>query len=185
MTAVEFVPWPKIGRLNRDIVITEKIDGTNAAIGILEDGTVYAQSRTRIITPGKSTDNFGFAAWVAERAYLGDLLGAGLHYGEWWGLGIQRGYGQARKRFSLFNTARWGDARERLAEQDIEVVPVLYEGPFSQGAIDTALEGLRDGGSYATDGYANAEGIVVYHTATKTMFKVTLDGDEKPKGQAA
>lgn len=27
----EFRPWPKIARLNRDIVITEKIDGTAAA----------------------------------------------------------------------------------------------------------------------------------------------------------
>src|ERR1035437_8585597 len=77
--SIEFAPhapghvaFPKIARLNRDIVITEKIDGTNAAIGIVElpqseEGSVmyevYAQSRNRIITPGKG-DHAGFAAWV-------------------------------------------------------------------------------------------------------------------------
>ena len=34
MTEPEFKPWPKISRYNRDIVITEKIDGTNGAIHI-------------------------------------------------------------------------------------------------------------------------------------------------------
>ena len=29
-----FQGWPKIARLNRDIIITEKLDGTNAAIGV-------------------------------------------------------------------------------------------------------------------------------------------------------
>ncbi len=35
-----FKPWPKIPRLRRDIVITEKIDGTNAIIHVAEDGTL-------------------------------------------------------------------------------------------------------------------------------------------------
>ena len=30
--APPFRDWPKIARLNRDVVITEKIDGTNGAI---------------------------------------------------------------------------------------------------------------------------------------------------------
>jgi len=100
-------------------VITEKIDGTNAAIGVVQTGwdgeagavsrphyRVYAQSRTRIITP--QSDNMGFAAWVQQHAeVLAQTLGEGLHFGEWWGVGIQRGYGLSERRFSLFNTARW------------------------------------------------------------------------------
>lgn len=75
----EFQSFPKIARLNRDIVITEKIDGTNAAIGVEPIGLgaqtgeyvegqvrVYAQSRSRIITP--EDDNFGFAKWVRDNA---------------------------------------------------------------------------------------------------------------------
>jgi hypothetical protein len=190
----EFQPWPKIARLNRDIIITEKIDGTNAAIGITEDGEVYAQSRTRIITP--EDDNFGFAAWVARNAEgLLLELGPGLHFGEWWGRGIQRNYGLNHKRFSLFNVTRFGPQLHRpdlgyhgfVFEDDsvLDIVPVLYEGPFHGDHALDALDKLRIGGSVAARGFMKPEGIVVYHTAARTMFKVTLEGDEAPKGQAS
>lgn len=64
-TKIEFTPFPKIARLNRTVVVTEKIDGTNAAVGVTEDGVVYAQSRKRVITPEQ--DNFGFATWVRDK----------------------------------------------------------------------------------------------------------------------
>jgi len=35
---MEFVSFPKIARLSRECVITEKIDGTNASIYIGNDG---------------------------------------------------------------------------------------------------------------------------------------------------
>ena len=35
---MEFIKFEKIARLNREIIITEKIDGTNAQICITEDG---------------------------------------------------------------------------------------------------------------------------------------------------
>lgn len=179
---IEFRGWPKIARLNRDIIVTEKIDGTNAAIGVTEDGEVYAQSRTRVITLEK--DNFGFAKWVSEHTEaLAEGLGVGLHFGEWWGPGIQRGYGLAQRRFSLFNADRW-DPVEDAAELGpyIHVVPVLYEGPFSEMAIRHTLDHLRVHGSEASPGFMRPEGIVVYHTAARTMFKVTVEGDAKPKG---
>ena len=36
MEPLEFRPYPKTPRLNREIVVTEKIDGTNGAIVIEE-----------------------------------------------------------------------------------------------------------------------------------------------------
>ena len=122
MTAPEFTGFGKIARLVGDMTITEKIDGTNAAVGITEDGDVYAQSRSRIITP--KDDNFGFAAWV--EAHTDELLnlGPGVHFGEWWGMGIQRKYGLTERRFSLFNVARWANGWERPA--CCPVVPILY-----------------------------------------------------------
>lgn len=180
----EFRPWPKIARLNRDIIITEKLDGTNAAIGITDSET-YAQSRTRVITP--EADNFGFARWVLDHELeLREQLGPGLHFGEWWGKGIQRGYGLTERRFSLFNVKRFAylnDPEFIAAARDIGVrtVPVLYEGPYSQLAIQQALDTLRVKGSQAVP-FMNPEGIVVFHTAASTMFKVTLEGDEAPKG---
>lgn len=179
----EFQPWPKIARLNRDITITEKIDGTNAAVIIDESLAVYAQSRTRIIHPGD--DNFGFAKWVDENAEaLAWLLGPGHHFGEWWGQGIQRKYGMTEKRFSLFNTSRWADL-DPTDVPGLGVVPVLYEGPFSQLEIAIALDALENWGSKAAPGFMEPEGVVVYHHAANSMFKVTLKNDEAPKGAVA
>ena len=42
---IAFEGWPQIARLNRGIVVTEKIDGTNAAVIITSDGRVGAQSK--------------------------------------------------------------------------------------------------------------------------------------------
>ncbi len=184
MSAPEFTPWPKVARLNRDITITEKIDGTNAAVGVTEDGEVYAQSRTRLITP--KDDNFGFARFVADNAdTLRDLLGPGLHFGEWWGAGIQRGYDLLEKRFSLFRAAVYEEAVVQLGHPQIRVVPVLYEGPFSEDAVKGAIDFLRQYGSRAALGYPRPEGVVVYHEAARTMFKVTLEKDEAPKSLVA
>lgn len=181
----EFQAWPKIARLNRGMVMTEKIDGTNAAIGVTEDGEVYAQSRTRLITP--EDDNFGFAAWVRDRAEAARvLLGPGIHYGEWWGKGIQRGYDQITRRFSMFNVSRWQAAVEgnsAFAEFGFEVVPTIYAGYFNTVTIDNAVEYMRDLGSHVVPGYMKPEGVVIYLPAARQLFKVTLEGDEKPKGQ--
>lgn len=223
----EFEAFPKIPRLNRDITVTEKLDGTNAAV-IIEEldrdderygdphstagqaGGVYAlaevgphggrrkfivaaQSRKRLITPNsetsKGSDNFGFAGWVQEnRAELIRLLGPGRHFGEWWGQGIARNYGQTGRRFSLFNPSfKFGltmDESPLLADHVVDVVPVLYEGPFRQHIIDDIIVTLRRDGSVAAPG-AKPEGVIVFHTAARQLFKVTCWDDEKPKEVAA
>lgn len=171
---IPFEAFPKIPRLNRTIIVSEKIDGTNACVHVAEDGTVLAGSRTRWITP--DDDNMGFAKWVkAHEEELRVGLGLGTHFGEWWGCGIQRRYGLTEKRFSLFNTDRWGkdDARPSCCH----VVPVIYQGPFSQYAIDEALYVLKEQGSRAAPGFTKPEGVVIFHNYSRQMFKVTLDGD--------
>ena len=176
-----FFPFPKIARLSRDICVTEKLDGTNACIHITEDGRMFAGSRTRWITP--AADNYGFSKWVERHGIELLLLGPGTHFGEWWGAGIQRRYGLTEKRFSLFNVGRWNAANQ--PPTCCHVVPVLYKGPFSQKIIDDCLTVLCIGGSVAAPGFMNPEGIVVYHTAAKIMFKKTLEKDEQPKGVTA
>lgn len=190
---MEFTPWSKTPRLFRGMVVTEKIDGTNAAIRIKESGgyvlprdavtyvgrgegmrTVYAQSRNRFVIPGD--DNHGFAQWVRDNAesLVGDL-GPGIHFGEWWGQGIQRGYGLTEKRFSLFNTEKWGGTL--FSTPELHVVPVLGRGPFDTDTIRDLAEGLSSGGSVASPGFANPEGVCVYHLASRQVFKYTTDGD--------
>lgn len=217
---IEFREWPKIFRLNREIIVTEKIDGTNACIivqpadgsfaegvkfvkedgwpvldvdadgtepGVLVDlsgsrAIVSAQSRKRVISPGK--DNFGFARWVRENAeQLANLLGYGYHYGEWYGSGIQRGYGlqNGEKRFMLFNVDRW--ANLPLTVPGLEVATVMYRGPFRTPNIKHSVEELKTWGSKHVPGFKNPEGVVVYHTAANTAFKVTCEKDEQHKGE--
>jgi len=175
ITAPEFTPFPKIARLSRPIVITEKIDGTNASIWIAPDfSEIRASSRTRWITP--KDDNFGFARWVESHREELLMLGEGHHFGEWWGSGIQRGYGltNGERRFSLFNTSRWGESRPPCCE----VVPVLYHGEFDTDVVEVALDRLASLGSQAAPGFMRPEGVIVYHTAANMMFKKTLEKDE-------
>jgi hypothetical protein len=178
-----FKPWPKLPRLFRDVIITEKIDGTNAAVIIGEDGGWAAQSRNRLISP--SADNAGFAGWVWDNGpALAEILGPGYHYGEWWGQKIGRNYGLGHRRFSLFNTTRWQGAEHHGSFDQVPelgVVPVLYQGPFSTDVVTWMLEDLRDLGSVAAPGFENPEGVVVFHTAANSMFKVTLENDDNPK----
>jgi hypothetical protein len=179
----EFVAWPKIARLNRDMTITEKIDGTNACIIITEDD-MYAQSRTRVITP--DGDNFGFASWV--KTWQDELrvdLGIGRHFGEWWGSGIQRKYGltDGERRFSPFNTHRFSEKNGYFSTPGVATVPVLYDGPWSDDVVNNELRALRDYGSVAAPGFMNPEGVVIFHNAAHVAFKVTLEGDDVPKGQ--
>lgn len=187
----KFEDFGKIARFSREIVISEKIDGTNAQIYIHQkyDGAGYpdarlsiiAGSRNRWITP--EDDNYGFARWVKENQKELLKLGEGRHYGEWWGSGIQRGYGLTKgdKRFSLFNTHRWNDPEIRPV--CCSVVPELYRGPMNAGAIADTLKQLEHMGSSVSPGFMNPEGIVIYHSAAKTYFKKTLDKDEEPKGK--
>lgn len=174
-----FIPFPKIPRLKRGCVITEKIDGTNAQVVVGEDGSVRAGSRNRWITP--DDDNFGFARWVAERADELRELGPGQHFGEWWGLGIQRGYGLHERRFWLFNAGRWGEERPACCG----VVPVLYAGDFSTDAVDATLAALKAGGSKAAPGFMKPEGVIVYLTAARHTYKVLAENDEISKSEAA
>lgn len=200
----EFEGFPSIARLRRDCIISEKIDGTNAAVLIEELNpdldysqdqyvvaevkdesqpfdTYYgicAQSRKRLITPGD--DNFGFARWVQSNAEgLVKTLGIGRHFGEWWGSGIQRGYGLVKgdKRFSLFNTSRWKDA-DFTSVPGLGVVPELFTGEFSTENIDWVRDMLFATGSQASPGFMNPEGIVVYHTASKSLYKVTYGPED-------
>ncbi len=224
MTA-KFTPFPKIPRFNREIIITEKIDGTNAGVHItpvaegfheMDDPTVIsvvfdaevsdqwfavrASSRKRFIVPGD--DNFGFAAWVHSHVQELVALGVGSHFGEWWGQGIQRGYGLDHKRFSLFNAGRWfrriddkepeadgivaAAAGQQFPPECCDVAPVLarLDGP-STVAVAGVVAALRLGGSVAAPGFMDPEGIVIFHAAANQLFKVTLEEDEKPKGLAA
>ena len=176
----EFTPFPKIPRLSREVIVTEKIDGTNASIFISEEGDFLTGSRKRWITP--DDDNFGFSRWAHEHKDELLKLGPGHHFGEWWGSGIQRGYGlqKGERRFSLFNVSRWSTD---TLPGCVSLVPVLYKDNFDflTELLPIILKGLRDYGSQAAPGFMQPEGVVIFHTAGNCIFKKTLEKDGQPK----
>lgn len=200
MNELEFVGFNKIPRYNRDVIITEKIDGTNAQILIAEWSNdpaappsiakfetsngqrfgMWAGSRNRWLDI--HNDNFGFANWVGEN--YGELshLGPGRHFGEWWGKGIQRGYGLNEKRFSLFKPRPEGNPLPAC----VGVVPILKQwGNPSDRVITEVLMDLKTNGSVAAPGFMKPEGIVIFHTKSRQLYKITLEDDNVGKEEAA
>lgn len=178
-----FVEFQKLARFRREWIITEKIDGTNGQIYVTDDLQIYAGSRSRWLVPGQQ-DNFGFAAWVERnKNELIAKLGPGRHYGEWYGKGIQRGYGLSDRRFALFNTSRWLDPEVRPV--CCEVVPVIHTGVDATDHINQILEDLRSSGSFAVPGFMRPEGVVLFSVAAGKAFKVTLENDGLPKSLVA
>lgn len=178
---IKFEGFPKIPRLFRDVVILEKIDGTNAQVFIYQTVTsaleLRAGSRNRWITP--ADDNFGFARWCEDHREELLTLGPGRHFGEWYGAGIQRNYGLTEKRFALFAPDKYPvETRPACCG----VAPVLCRCTIDTLTIRYVLEQLRQGGSRLVPGFMQPEGIVVYHTAGRVSFKVTLENDDEPKG---
>lgn len=166
---MNFLTWPKIPRLvNETFHITEKIDGTNACIVISEDGNILAQSRKQFITPMK--DNYGFANWVyVNHDRLFKDLGPGHHFGEWWGLGIQRGYGLTEKRFSLFNPTK-----QSSICWNIPILTSCKAGGLIP-AIVAQTTILCSKGSSAAPGFMKPEGLVIYGEQSKCYWKVLFD----------
>jgi hypothetical protein len=187
------VKFPKIPRLSREMLITEKIDGTCGCVLITEQGDFLVGSKHRWIGYAKGFDNYGFAAWAC--AHKEDLiadLGVGRHFGEWWGNGIQRGYGCApgERYFSLFNVLHWEKEfakpeRPGVGFKLCRLVPVLHRGPFSIiRQVEVVMNRLRILGSQARPGYMNPEGVVVCHVPSRYLFKKTFKNDEAGKERA-
>ena len=210
---MEFQGFPKISRLSRECIITEKIDGTNAQIYIepvpdpyIPEKGIYSDcgmimrvgSRTRFLT--LEDDNHGFCNWAFEHGIeLIMGLGPGRHYGEWWGKGIQRNYGLKTKKFSLFNVIRWclpWEIPKQIPKEDPRIikmqdvlpkccglVPVLWRGIFNTNEVDISLDMLKKYGSKAAPGFMKPEGVVVYHIPGNVGFKKTIEKDEEPKSK--
>lgn len=171
----EFRSFQKISRLSRPIIITEKIDGTNAQIHITEDGQFLVGSRNHYLTAEE--DNHGFFKWAMENKEDLLKLGVGRHFGEWWGKGIQGRYSIKEKRFSLFNVTRHLIDRPACCH----IVPILAtHDELDTFAIENVMEELTITGSIASGIQTDKpEGIVVYHTHSNGLFKKTFEGDKE------
>jgi len=199
--------WPKTPRLTTPFVITEKIDGTNSCVAISRLGdrdglsaadldfpehhgvtvvfthgacfAVRAASRTRWIAPGPR-DNFSFAEWVHENAEALTVLGVGRHYGEWFGRGIQRGYGMTERCWALFDE-KWRGALPYGLPPNVGVVPrvATAAGHELSRRVAWALDHLDKEGSYVGAPGTRAEGVIVTSmTHSPIRFKALADEPE-------
>lgn len=185
----KFEAYGKTPRLNREISISEKLDGTNVGIIIDAHGGVWPQSRNRMIAPGKGADHYGFARWVIDNAdVLRDTLGVGRHFGEWVGPKIgPRDYGLTENHLYLFNP-KHAEAVKASGLDRLHIVPQIDSlGHLDSHFIQDTLVNLISYGSYIAPGdkYVRPEGIIVYHSASGQIFKVLADSDELPKGLVA
>lgn len=195
---MEFESFPKMQRtekMSTRFIITEKLDGSNAQICFDEEGKMWVGSRNRWITPGKNTDNYGFAQWCLENEEELRKLGRGRHFGEWYGEGIgPRGnaYGEAIRaanpgimfpsrevapirRLALFNTTRFAPGRDTLPAC-CEVVKVLLEGNSDvRSAMRVVEDTMRTLGSQHVPGMMDPEGYVVYLPGQRAGFKRVFD----------
>lgn len=203
---MEFEKFGSLTRFSQGWTITEKIDGSNGQIAILdlskwdEDGyigphptelavasrgdlLIMAGSRNKWLDTTKQGDHMGFAKFVEANAEeLIEKLGEGRHYGEWYGGKIQRGYGLKEKRFALFNAHRWSD--DAVRPECCEVVHSFtldeyFDCPNIAAAGVMAL--LKIEGSFQVPGFMNPEGVVMFHRPSQTSFKKTFDYDERGK----
>lgn len=171
---LEFTPWPKIPRIkSNEVTITEKIDGTNAAIIIQNGKLVGCQSRKRLITP--DDDNMGFARWAFDNKYFfEERMCDGTHFGEWAGPGIQKNpHNLERKTFFLFNTFKWKDLY--CVKDDLTVVPILYEGQFNDTIVYNTMVELKRVADL--NGY-EPEGVIIYYHDLNTYQKATFKNPE-------
>ena len=182
---IKFEGFPKIPRLSKEMVITEKLDGTNGFIQITASGEFLLGSRNKWlrVEGGKvASDNHGFGEWALKNKEELMKLGTGKHFGEWVGEGInkRRDYNLSDRQFVLFNVGRWNDENK---PDCCKVVPVLYRGTFCTEKIKEVMSDLKRNGSAFSKGYVDVEGIVIYHEASKQLFKKTYDYDESGKGE--
>ncbi len=183
----KFPKYPKTQRLeNETITISEKIDGTNGLIRICpapwEGGRrdIIAGSRSKWLIPGKtrSWDNHGFGQWVEDNRQELYKLPDGDHYGEWYGRGINRGYGLKEKRFMLFNRDRYGDLEDFPNGVEVETVLSSNIGVKElSDVLHVLTERLMKSGSEHVPGFAKPEGVILRFKLAGKVYKQVFDYD--------
>jgi RNA ligase (TIGR02306 family) len=164
--------------LDKDVMVTEKLEGSNVSVAIGLDGNVHVNTRRRSVLEdssdgkmywegAKSSGMFAFAKYLFSR-----LLGRQLVvvYGELLGPKVQGNiYGMGSFTTRIFDV-KIGDAwlpPQSLLEEigdytvlPISSVPVLYIGKFSDWLEGRTVKDASNGWSVLNEG-RRREGIVI------------------------
>lgn len=179
---MDFKAYPKTQRLSNEIVtIAEKIDGTNGVLHVdHQSRTVLAGSRSKwLINDGsRSWDNHGFGAWVKENEEKLLNLPEGLHYGEWYGKGINRNYGMKDRKLMLFNRSRYQNILEEgdfPTELELEtVISLVSVSELPEEALRIKARVDKEG-SYHVPGFMKTEGVIFRFQLSAKVYKEVWD----------
>ncbi len=175
--------FPDVLEEGEEVVLTEKIHGTNCRVGLIEGEWMAGSMSVRRKPPEKAEDWAVSAYWfpvtvpgvralvealsVSHRQVIlfGEVYGSriqDLHYGCKGTLGFRA--------FDLLLEGRYADADRFFAlcaDYGVETVPVLYRGPYS-------LETVREhaAGDTTLDGSHIKEGVVVKPVMERAHPKV-------------
>ena len=144
--------------INTEIVITEKIDGSNVC---MESDNCYARSHS------SQPKHISFDAFKAAHANIRHKLIDGTQYfGEWVFAKHSIYYSRLPNYFLLFGIragdrwASWDDIEDLAQELDVPTVPVLFRGSVSDySALKEKILTLASGMS--TYGDTEKEGLVI------------------------
>jgi RNA ligase (TIGR02306 family) len=155
--------YPHIFKEGENIIITEKIHGTNARYAILDDRYCVGTHRTCRNPEGKniySTIGRDYAIEDRLRSAFKEDCNVIL-YGEIYGKSIQDlRYGTQKPELAVFDIlidgefmAFW-EVKNACNHMGLSIVPVLYDGLFEKNVLDLAEGEAFDGGHMR-------EGIVI------------------------
>lgn len=135
--------------LNGDIVVEEKVDGTNLGLSLASDGALQVQTRGAQIKPGSHPQYDALWPWLCSHgADLREVLSRGLMlFGEWCFAKHSIPYDKLPDWFLLFDVY---DRREKrfwsildrnsLAEKTrLKTVPFISQGGLAAGQLPALL----------------------------------------------
>jgi len=167
--------FPGVFGPDEDIVITEKIHGTNSRLGVLnEDGWVFAAGSHRVRWQDCSGgDRYWKPLTENMMAMLNTLCGECsdvIVFGEIFGSSVQdMDYGiPGDEGYQVFDISingvylDWPDVVNHCIDFDIPTVPVLYRGPWKcvSGVLDEYASGLSSAGEHSGK-FKGREGVVI------------------------
>ncbi len=172
--------FPSVLTEGEEVVVTEKLHGTNCRIGRVEGEWVAGSMSVRRLRPERLADSIYWQPLEAAGVqplleHLGQNARQAVLYGEVFGSRVQNlNYGQVGtlgfRAFDLLVDGKYLDSDMFLdlcAVFGVETVPVLYRGPYTLAAIKALSEGPTTLGADHI-----REGVVVKPVRERTDPKV-------------
>jgi RNA ligase (TIGR02306 family) len=180
--------FPTAFRAGEEIVLTEKLHGTNSRVGLVQtdEGPVWmagshAQRRKPPAPGSNKTSIYWFPLTDAVKALLSDERFHGrsvVLFGEVFGAGVQDltyGLDNNRKEYRAFDLSVDGiyldadDFAAACAAHGVPTVPLVYRGPYSPEVVRQHTDGTT-----AVGGTQIREGVVI--KPVRERFAEELDG---------